>query len=130
VRTLLIVCGFVVVMATSACTADSFAVPTSSKVAASPTAVFDLRASADVRAVRHGDLVCFYAGDTSGDRLVFPEGYSASQNLELRDSKGKVVATPGSAVGIAFSSARVTAPAKCGSSGRVRGVVRIEGLTG
>lgn len=130
VKTLFSVCVVAAVMTTSACAADPLAVPTSPKVAASPTVVFDVHASPTVRAVRHGDLVCFYAGDASGDRLVFPEGYSASQDLELRDSKGNVVATPGSAVGIAFTSARVSAPARCGSSGRVRGVVRIQGLTG
>jgi hypothetical protein len=123
-------CSFVAVLTTSACAGNSFAVPTSSKVVAAPTAVFDVHAPREVRAVRHGSLVCFYAGDGAGDRLVFPEGYSASRDLELRDSNGNVVATPEFAVGIAFTGTRVAAPVQCGASGRVRGVVRIEGLTG
>lgn len=117
-------------MTTSACAVDSFDVPTSSKVVANPTALFDLHGPPEVRAVRHGSLVCFYAGDASGDRLVFPEGYSASHGLQLRDSNGKVVATPGFSVGIAFSSTRVAAPVECGSSGQIRAVVRVEGLGG
>ncbi|WP_147392109.1 hypothetical protein [Amnibacterium setariae] len=116
--------------ALSGCAArsDGLAVSTSAAVRTDPAAVFDVGASRTVRAVRRGDRVCFFAGATG---LVFPAGYSAGDDLSLRDAEGRVVAVPGFAVGIAFGSAHVRAPAACRTSGREdRAVVRIEGLGG
>ena len=107
---------------------DLLTVATSDRVVADSTAPFD-RGGA-VFAVRRGGLVCFFLDDASGDALVFPKGYAASQDLHLRDPDRRDVASPGSAVGIAFGPAEVEAPAACGADRAARAVVRIHGLRG
>ena len=82
--------------------------------------------SGSMHAVRHGSLACFETVP-GGEQLVFPEGYSASLDLQLRDASGEVVATPDTAVGFVFGDTHVEAPAPCGS-GPARAVVRISGL--
>lgn len=101
-------------------------VATSDRVIADPSVPFD--DSGPVHAVRRGRLVCFFLDGPTGDALVFPEGYAASQDLHLRDPDGRDVASPESSVGIAFGVAAVEAPAVCGAGRASRAVVRIHGL--
>jgi hypothetical protein len=111
---------------------DRLSVATSPSWSSSPSAVFD--ASGVLRAERHGGRVCFALVTARGSaptyRLVFPAGYAASPDLHLLDPGGHDVIGPGFAVGVAFSTHPVDPPSGCGRNGEVRGVVRIEGLTG
>ena len=108
----------------SPATTGDLEVATSTRLLQRPDAVFDHART--VGAIRHGRLVCFRTAP-GREQLVFPQGYSASRELGVRDPSGEIVAIPGSAVGIAFGTAAVGAPAACGP-GPARAVTSIQGL--
>jgi hypothetical protein len=105
--------------------AQRLVVPTSEEIVGDSSVPFEQGGT--VYAARHGALVCFYLNDAKGDALVFPTGYTASEDLRLRDSERRVVASPGFAVAIAFGDAEVKVPAECGTDRPSRAVVRIHG---